>query len=425
MTFSATAYLVKSAATCVLLSCEGLSLFWRAILFVAVIGTASSTAFLGIAFVAAVRNLKLARAQQAGMAEPADRLHPAVSILKPLHGAEPQLEENLETFFLQDYPEFEIVFGCRSSADPALVIVERLRARYPGIPVRVVLSGAPHWPSAKVWSLDKMIAGAKHSYLVISDSDILVSPDFLRNVIPPLLLPKNGLVTCLYRGVPARGIWSSLEALGMSVEMASGVITADMLEGMKFALGCVMAMRREVLEQIGGIASMAEYYSDDFVLGNQVHAAGYQVVLSHYRAAHVLCEQSLSTTISTQIRWMKSTRYSRPLGHLGTGLTFAVPYGILGFVAATALGHSGLGAALFVWSLLNRMAQCVSIGYGVIGDQRALRLCWLYPLRDLLGFFVWMASYLGGSSFRWRGELYRFTSGGRISPVQRRSEAVE
>lgn len=394
-------------------------LIWRALLAVALIGTASSTVFLVLALLAAVRNLRLSRAQTHAVASiPASSL-PAVSILKPLHGAEPRLEENLESFFLQDYPTFELVFGCRNAADPALDVVERLRLRYPQVPVRIVLSGEPQYPSAKVWSLEKTIASSTAAYLVISDSDILVRSDFLRNVIPPLLDSANGLVTCLYAGVPAPGVWSRMEALGMSVELPSGVITADMLEGMQFALGAAMALRRDALNKIGGISAAANYYSDDFVLGNRVHAAGYRVVLSHYRVAHVLCVQSFRSTFATQVRWMQSTRYSRPKGHLGTGLTFAVPFGVLNLVTAAALGHLTLGIALLAASLLNRILQSVAIGYGVIGDRRALAFCWLYPLRDLLGFIVWLASYCGGSSFRWRGELYRFTPGGKIVSIKR------
>jgi ceramide glucosyltransferase len=205
----------------------------------------------------------------------------------------------------------------------------------------------------------------------------------------------------------------------MSVEFSSGVITAEMLEGMRFALGSVMALRRDVLEKIGGIASTSQYYSDDFVLGNRIHAAGYKVELSHYRVAHVLSAQSFRQTFAAQLRWMQSTRYSRPLGHLGTGLTFALPFGILGLAAAAALAHPALGLALLAWSLLNRILQSIAVGYGVIGDRRALRLCWLYPLRDLLGFVLWLASYCAGSHFRWRGELYRFTPGGKIISVTR------
>jgi ceramide glucosyltransferase len=398
-------------------------LLWRILLVVAFAGTVSSTVFLALALMAAVRNLRLAREQSKAVARIDSAALPAVCVLKPLHGAEPRLEENLESLFLQDYPAFEIIFGCRTAGDPALAVVDRLRARYPKVAATVVLSGDPPWPSAKVWSLEKMIAKTTSDYLVISDSDVLVRPDFLRNVIPPLLQPENGLVTCLYEGVPAPDFWSRLEALGMSVEMSSGVITADMLEGMQFALGPVMAVRRDALEKIGGIAATAEYYSDDFVLGNQVYAVGYRVVLSHYRVGHVLCTQSFRKTFATQVRWMQSTRYSRPKGHLGTGLTFAVPFGVLGLIAAASLGHLVLGAALLAWSLLNRIAQCIVIGYGVVGDRRALRLCWLYPLRDLLGFIVWVGSYCGGSSFYWRGELYRFTPGGRIVSIARASEA--
>lgn len=392
---------------------------WRALLAVAWFGTISSTVFLALAIVAGIRNLRLARAQCRAALETDPAALPFVSILKPLHGAEPRLEDNLASFFLQDYPAFEIIFGLRTSDDPAVDVIRRLRARYPQVPAKIVYSGDPQWPSAKVWSLNKMIASTASRYLVISDSDILVRPDFLRNIMPPLLDPANGLVTCLYRGVPVPDFWSRLEALGMSVEMTSGVVIADMLEGMQFALGPVMAVRHDALDKCGGIRCAAEYYSDDFVLGNRVHAVGYQVILSHYRVAHVLCTQTFRQTFATQTRWMQSTRYSRPKGHLGTGLTFAVPYGILGFIAATALGHPLTGAALFAWSIFNRMLQSVFIGYFVAGDRRALIRAAFYPLRDLLGFIVWVASYCGGNTFHWRTELYQFTPGGRILSVTR------
>jgi len=398
-------------------------LLWRTLLSVACLGTISSTVFLALALIAAIRNLRLARIQsRAALLTPSEAL-PFVSILKPLHGAEPRLEENLTSFFLQDYPAFEIVFGLRNAADPALLVVENLRTRYPRVAVKVVFSGEPRWPSAKVWSLDKMISQTTSEYLVISDSDILVCPDFLRNVVPPLLDYANGLVTCLYRGVPARDFWSRLEALGMSVELPSGVLIADMMEGMQFALGSVLAVRRDALDACGGIRCAAEYYSDDFILGNRIHTAGYRVVLSHYRVAHVLCAQTFRQTFATQTRWMQSTRYSRPKGHLGTGLTFAVPFGILGLISALVLGHPQLGATLFAWSILNRIAQCVVIGYFVVDDRRALVRAALYPLRDLLGFIVWVSSYCGGSSFHWRGELYSFTPGGRILSISREGVA--
>jgi ceramide glucosyltransferase len=396
---------------------------FQVLLGIAFVGTISSMVYLDLALVAAVRHLRRAR-EKAGapMASssgiPATAL-PAVSLLKPLHGDEPRLEENLESFFLQDYPSFEIVFGCRTEDDASLAAVERLRARYPNVAVRVVISGAPKWPNAKSWSLARMIASSAAQYLVLRDSDVCVEPDFLRSVVPPLLDPATGLVTCLYAGVPARGLWSHLEALGMSVEMPSGVLIADMLEGMRFALGPVIAVRRDALEKIGGIESTAHYYSDDFVAGNRVWAAGYRVLLSSYYVRHVLCPESFRESFAAQLRWMQNTRYSRPKGHLGTGLTFAVPFGLLGLAAALVIGHPVAGLALLAATFGNRILQAAAIGYGVIGDRRALALAWLYPLRDLLGFFVWCASYCGGSSLRWRGELYRLTRGGRIVSISR------
>jgi ceramide glucosyltransferase len=270
-----------------------------------------------------------------------------------------------------------------------------------------------------------MIAASRNDYFVISDSDINVQPDFLKNVIAPLLDSGNGLVTCMYRGMPAPDFWSKLEALGMSVELPSGVITADMLEGMRFALGAVMAVRRDAIEKIGGIAATKDYYSDDFVLGKLVSESGLNVILSHYtRVGHVLTAQSFSRTFQTQLRWMRSTRYSRPLGHLGTGLTFSMPFGLLGFLCAADLKMWPVAIGLLAWSFLNRVIQAIAIGWGVVGDRRALSGALVYPLRDLLGFVVWLASYLGRSDFTWRGETYRFTDGGRIVPAAREMDEV-
>lgn len=383
------------------------------LLFVAIVGTISSTVFLGLAIVAAVRHLRLARREAAAAARVPNTLLPPVTLLKPVHGAEPRLYENLESFFLQDYPDFEIVFGARSADNAALRTVEQLRDKYPGVRTRVVLSGEPKWHNAKVFSLDKMIASTQNSHFIITDSDIIVGRNFIREIVPPLNDPRVGCVTAMYEGVPAPEFWSTIEALGMSVEMPSGVMVADMLEGMKFALGAVMAVRRDSLRAIGGIRATREYYSDDFVLGNLISEAGYQVVLSHVKVGHVLVSRSFASTFGDQLRWMQSTRHSRPKGHLGTGLTFAVPFGILGLMAAGAMGYWHLGWALFAWAWLNRTIQSAVVGGVVIGDKRALFLSWLYPLRDLIGFFTWAGSY-ASSTFEWRGELYRFTPGGRI-----------
>ncbi len=385
----------------------------RILLAIATAGLISSSVFLLLAIVASVRFKRRSEAQgNFALSTSTDRL-PPVTIFKPVHGMEERLEENLESFFLQDYPDYEIIIGARSVDDPAITLAENLRRKYPKVKSRIVISGPPEWPNAKVFTLDKMIALSRNDYFVISDSDVRVDRDFLRNVIPPLLDRKLGLVTCLYRGDPAADFWSFLEALGMSVEMPSGVVTADMLEGIRFALGPAVALRRDALDAIGGIRATADYYSDDYVLGNKIWAAGYKVIFSHHFIHHVLTPRPFWRTLGDQLRWMKSTRHSRPWGHIGTGLTFAMPYGILAFVAAAALGKVGFGLALLAAAFLNRVIQSIVVGWWLMKDKRALEFCWLYPLRDLQGFGVWAASFLS-HKFYWRGEIYSFTDDGKI-----------
>jgi ceramide glucosyltransferase len=394
-----------------------LGLVCYALLSIAAIGTIASTVFLGLVIVASRRFLRTLD-EKRRTAAPLTHF-PGVTMLKPIHGLEPRMEENLEGYFQLDYPNYEIVFGCRGPEDPGLAVVERLKARHPNVRVRTVFSGPPVWPNAKVYSLDKMIASSTNDYFVITDSDITIRPDFLRIVIPHLLKPETGLVTCLYRGVPVEDFWSRLEALGMSVELPSGVMVAEMLEGMRFALGAVMAVKRDALDKINGIGTTADYYSDDFVLGSRVAEAGYKVVLENPGVGHVLTSQKFFTTFRTQLRWMQSTRYSRPKGHFGTGLTFSMPFGILGAIAATGLHLYAIAIVLLLWGYLNRVIQCLAVGANVTGDPLAVRYALIYPIRDLLGFIIWAASYLGGSTFNWRGELYRFTPGGRIVAASR------
>ena len=197
----------------------------RALLFISVVGLISSTIFLILVLQAAARFRRSTPKEL-----PENIALPPVTVLKPLHGLEPELEANLESFFCQEYPAFEIVFGARRSDDPALEIVAALQRKYPHVRSCIVLSGEPVYPNAKVFALEKMIARAAAPYLVITDSDVRVAPNCLRQVVAPLLDPKTGVVTCLYRGVSAGGFWSTLEALGMSVEMPSGVLVANMLE---------------------------------------------------------------------------------------------------------------------------------------------------------------------------------------------------
>jgi ceramide glucosyltransferase len=396
------------------------SALWEFLFGISIVGLVTSTIFLALVLVATFRfkrNSALNR-REALSIDP--RSLPPASIFKPVHGMEDKLEENLRSFFEQDYPDFEIFIGARNADDPAIAVARKLQSQFPQVKSRLVFSGLPEWPNAKVFTLGKMIPLSQHDYFVTSDSDVRVGRDFLRNVIPPLLDPKLGLVTCLYRGDPAAGFWSRLEALGMSVEMPSGVVVADMLEGIRFALGPAVAFRRDSLAAIGGIGATADYYSDDYVLGEKVWQAGYKVIFSHYFVHHVLTPRPFIRTLGDQLRWMKSTRHSRPWGHLGTGLTFAMPFALLGLASGYAMGRPGLAWTLFAAGYLNRVIQSLAVGWGLLKDPRAVSLCWLYPLRDLQGFCIWVGSYLS-HNFYWRGERYTFTAGGKIVARDRKS----
>ena len=332
---------------------------------------------------------------------------PPVSVLKPVHGDEPDLEQNLASFFEQDYPEYEILFCARHDSDLGLQAARRVAARFPHVKARILTCGEPPWPNARTFSLEIMRREALYPILVASDSDVRVGPDYLASVIAPLADPQVGMVTCLYRGVTRHGLWAQLEAMGMSVEMTSGVLVADMLEGMKFALGPSMVMRQSTVEKIGGYEEVAQYYADDFVLGNWTATkAGETVALSTYIVEHHVLNASFKKSMAHQQAWATSTRFSRPAGHFGELLTYAVPFGLLGLAALGAAGHLVLGLALLAFTVLDRVLLCLLVAGCVVKDRAAARKAWLYPLRDFMGFCFWLGSYFGSRKLRYRGDPY-------------------
>jgi ceramide glucosyltransferase len=369
----------------------------------------TSFAFFVLVVAAVVRKRLVAKAFHSNF-------KPPVSVLKPVHGMEPRLEESLESFFQQDYPDYELIFCARHAHDPALLLAERLSARYPDVKVKILTCGEPKWPNAKVYSLSRMMEAADNELIVISDSDVKVTPEYLARIVAPLEDERVGLVTCVYRGVSVRGFWSKLEALGMSVEMTSGVLVAEMLEGMKFALGPTMVTRKSCVREVGGFEAFGDYCADDYVLGNLIEKQGHRVVLSDHAVDHIVLHRSFMESLKHQVRWMRSTRFSRPKGHVGTVLTFAMPFGVLSLIAGILGHHALLGTAIFAATCVERMAQSVITGYGIVGDKESLKQAWLFPLRDLLGFFLWCGSY-ASSKIDWRAEVYQLTNGGRMLRV--------
>ena len=379
-------------------------------LIVAVLGTCTSAVFLAMSLLGA---RKFHRARRIANQERRRADCPPVSVLKPLHGLEPHLRENLESFYRQDYPSYEILFAVDTENDPAAAVAREVSRQYPQIPTRILVTGEAPWPNPPAWCFSAMAEAAANDIFVTSDSDVFVGPSYLREIVSPLLAPRIGMVTCVYRGHNAGGFWSGMDAIGMSVEMTAGVLTANLLEGMKFGLGPTIAIRRDSLAAAGGYATLADYFANDFMIGNLIAKAGYEVRLSDHIIDHVVAPMSFSQMWRRQIRWAASTRFSRPKGHFGSVLTFSVPYGILGLIAGLLSGHTQLGVALFVLCVLNRMTESLAIGWGVVRDRVCLRSPWLYPVRDLLGFALWLGSYFTRRSL-WRSGQYTLVKGGKI-----------
>jgi len=372
-------------------------------------GVLTSTVYLFLVGIAAVRFLRKSKS--------ASEFAPPVSLLKPLHGAEVGLRDYLESFFKLDYPNYEILFCARHEDDPGLKIARELCEKYPRVAARVLTSGEPPWPNAKCYSLDKMKALAKHEIFVITDSDVRVKPDYLRAVVQPFEKERTGLVTCIYRGVAEQaGFWAKMEGLGMSVEMTSGVLVAEMLEGMKFALGPSMVVRRKCVEEIGGFRRLGEYLAEDFMLGNLIAETKYTVELSGHVIDHCIVNTKLRKSLEHQWNWMKSTRFSRPMGHLGTGLTFGLPFGLLVLFGALVSDQPLLGLAAFGWTVFLRVLQSLVVGWFVVRDEQAVRMALLYPLRDLLGSILWMASY-ASRTVGWRGHKYEIKARGLVELI--------
>jgi ceramide glucosyltransferase len=395
-----------------------MSLLFQLLFWVAMCGTITSTIYCLMVMVAAVRfGMRKRREERA-----AATFLPALSVLKPLHGMEPGLERNIESFFEQDYPEFELLFCARHESDEGLQLAQRVGARYPQVDARYVTCGepTPRFHNAKVYSLAKLDSVAKHQLFITSDADVRVRKDYLRRMVQNLSDPRVGLASCVYLGTTERGakagFSSQLDAVGKSVEMTSGVLVADMLEGTKFALGVSMAVRKESFQKAGGFEELGQFYADDFVLGNRLAVQGVGVRMATHVIRLMVQDTSFRLSFRNQMRWMQSTRRSRPLGHLGSGLTFAMPFGLLGLVWGLLSGHALLGGVWLAAMVLNRWGQAAAI-LQVMGEERWLRGMLLYPLRDLLGSVLWLGSY-GGDKFYYRGKMYTLKGGGRVEEPQ-------
>ncbi len=385
------------------------------LLYAALVGSVTSTIYCLMVLAAAAR-FGLRKRREA-LTPPT--FTPPLSVLKPLHGTEPGMERNLESFFEQRYPApFELLFCARHESDLGLQLARTVGTRYPHVAAQYVTCGEPmpKFHNAKVYSLEKLDSVAAYDLFITSDADIRVAPDYLLRMVQNLADPKLGLASCVYLGTAYGGeeasFASKLDAVGKSVEMTSGVLVADMIEGTKFALGATMAVRKKSFRDVGGFAELGQFYADDFELGNRLAKQGTGVKMATHIIRLMVQDVPFWLSFRNQLRWMQSTRRSRPWGHLGSGLTFAVPFGLLGLLWGMLSGHALAGIAWLLAAVVNRWLQAGAI-LGVMGDDRWLRNVAIYPLRDLLGAILWAGSY-GGNKFYYRGKIYTLKASGRV-----------
>jgi ceramide glucosyltransferase len=341
-------------------------------------------------------------------------VHPAelrsiepISILKPLAGLDLDLESNLRTFFEQDYAAFEILFAVRDASDPAVQVAKQLQGLYPSIPSRLLITGTSPYPNPKVYSLEQMLAAAANDLVVMSDSDIRVTPHLLRTIAAEFQEPRLGIATCPYRAVPGASFWSQLEATGMNTDFWGSALVARMLEGMRFAVGPTIAARRRVLDSIGGFPRLKDYLAEDFMMGKLAADAGSEVRLSSYVIEHHIGSAMLRENIEHRLRWTRSTRRSRPAGYVGQLFTMPLPVALLVCMVSPAWWPV-LPAAVIVRALS---------AYAVSARVLRAKINWLLlPLEDLTAFIFWVAGFFG-NTVAWRGRRYRLYRDGTFRLV--------
>jgi len=333
---------------------------------------------------------------------------PPVSVLKPLHGLEPGLYDNLRSFLDQDYPEMQVVFGVRHSTDAALPVARELTRHYAGGDIALVVNPRATGSNLKVANLENMLPAAKHDIIVMADSDMRVDRHYLAAVSAPLQDPQNGAVTCLYKGVPVGGLWSHLGAMHINFGFLPSALLGEMLRTGGGCFGATIALRRAVLQRIGGFARIRDELADDHRLGDAVRDLGLTIVLSRYIVENHFSEPSLTSLWRHELRWARTVRAMAPLGFAGSIITHTI---VLTTLAAVLSGFNTVSCWLVLVSCALRWSSA-----GLIARRLDLPIggLWLLPLRDVLSFAVFLSSFCGRSVL-WRDQLFRVGPGGRMT----------
>ena len=334
-----------------------------------------------------------------------------ISLLKPLAGDEPGLEDNLRSCLRQDCASFEVLFGVRDDGDTAKPVAERLIGRFDG-QGELLITGEPlveRYPNPKVYQLIALEKKARGEILVISDSDIRAEPELVRAIGADFEDSQVGVVTYPYRAISGGGVWSLSEAVGMDTEFWGGVLVARMLFGMDFAVGPTMAIRRSCLNELGGFEAFREYAAEDFEIGQQAREKGWVVELSRHVVEHHIGSQGFLANFGHRVRWYRQTRRSRPAGYIAQVFTYPLPFA-LALVALSLSWVPLLGAVVVA-----RLAAAVAT-IKVLGPRWGpTRWALLFP-QDLASFVVWVLGFFG-KRLNWRGRPYQLTPDGKLKLV--------
>ena len=336
---------------------------------------------------------------------------PPVTLLKPLHFDSTGLEEDLDTFLAQDYPApIQIVFGVQHAADPAIAIVNHLKARHPGIDIDLVIDPRRYGSNAKVCNLINMMEHAKHGVLVLSDSDIAVPRDYLRRVVGALHQPGVGAVTCPYTGRAGASAWSTLAAMGTNYEFLPNMVFGTWWGIADACLGSTIAVKRATLDMTGGFEAFSNYLADDYEMGRAIRHRGLRVSLLPLAVTHRCTEETLTDLFHHELRWSRTVRILRPVSHLGTLVTFPLPVALLAlaFLGGGVGGWAALAAALIArFVLRSRVEKAFGAASGPL---------WLLPIRDTLSLAVFIASFFG-QKVAWRGTRLKVEPSGAMSQL--------
>ncbi|MGH9581850.1 MAG: glycosyltransferase [Bryobacteraceae bacterium] len=331
---------------------------------------------------------------------------PPVSILKPIRGLDPDAYENFASFCRQDYPHYEIVFCVGEDDEPAVGLIDKLKREYPESSIRVLFgAGETGAVNDKVAKLARLASEARHEYLVISDSDVRVRPDYLRNLVAPLARSQTGAVTCFYVSTGEKSFVDNLQTLGMISDFYAGLLVARQLDGVKFALGTTIATTRSHLAAFGGYRSIENRPADDLLVGRLIAGQGYEVELLPYTIEAVSDYQSLSGLLHKWLRWLVVMRHMRPWGHLGLVFTQGLAWSITAAMLAPGAAAGYLGAYLFLRAAMTWTIGVQGLKCPALWGKMPLVVAW-----DALATLMWLASFLR-SSIRWRGGDYYIRDG--------------